>query len=73
MYRICYYLFQFNLTNVEVGEMFMFIGAPQLLSPGWGFLVDRGLRGEYVALIGGILGILGISFIGPVSFIPITP
>jgi len=53
-----------------IGFMFTLIGIPLVLTPVWGFISDRTGRGELISLIGVCIGAVGITFVGPVAFIP---
>jgi len=53
--------------------MFALMSLPLVASPVWGYGSDRTGRGELFAFIGALIAAIGLTFIGPVSFIPITP
>lgn len=74
VYKRCVVLinFQFNLSPVETGFIFVINGGVYAISaPGWGWLCDRINEPKYVTLMGGILITVGFLFIGPVPMIPL--
>ncbi|XP_065203816.1 MFS-type transporter SLC18B1-like [Planococcus citri] len=62
---------QYDLTRVVVGLVFIVTGATYGSSaPWWGWLCDKYLKPKTVAVIGGLILIVGVSLVGPAPFMP---
>lgn len=65
--------FQFNLSPVVLGVMFVVNGGTYALTaPCWGWLVDKKINPKVATVIGSVLLIVGFCLVGPAPFLP-TP
>lgn len=64
------FFFQFNLSPMVLGLMFVINGGTYALTaPWWGWLCDKVVPAKVVTLLGCIILMIGFSLIGPVPFI----
>lgn len=65
-------MFQFNLTPIMVGMVFLVTGATYALSAtGWGWLSDKYFHPKLITIVGGVLLLIGVALVGPAPFIPL--
>lgn len=64
------YYFQFSLTPIVLGLMFIINGGVYALTaPFWGYLCDKKVHPKVVTLTGSVLLVVGFSLIGPAPWI----
>ena len=67
-----YIFFQFNLTPVVMGLMFVIEGGVYAVTaPFWGYLCDRKLQPKIITLAGALFVAVGFTLVGPAPFIPL--
>lgn len=66
------WFFQFHLTPIVLGLVFVVTGATYGASaPGWGWLCDKYFKPKTISVIGGLILLAGVSIVGPAPFIPL--
>ncbi|XP_076349609.1 MFS-type transporter SLC18B1-like isoform X4 [Tachypleus tridentatus] len=66
-------LYQFDLQPVLLGTIFMITATIYVITtPMWGWLCDKGLDPKLLAVIGGVMCIVSLIFLGPAPFLPFT-
>ncbi|XP_076349608.1 MFS-type transporter SLC18B1-like isoform X3 [Tachypleus tridentatus] len=67
------HLRQFDLQPVLLGTIFMITATIYVITtPMWGWLCDKGLDPKLLAVIGGVMCIVSLIFLGPAPFLPFT-